>query len=272
MKQKSYKSYQGHIPRQRFAQHFLKDSNIIDNIVSAINPIPGEAIIEIGPGLGALTKPVADIVDQMIVIELDRDLANRLKEHPTLKEKLTVYQKDVMNVDFALLEEEAGQSLRIFGNLPYNISTPLMFYLFGYNKIIRDMHFMLQKEVLNRLVAYPHNKEYGRLTVMVQYYCNIIPILSVPSVAFTPVPKVDSYLVRLVPHKKLPNTVTDTGILKQITTKAFNQRRKIICNSLNQFFTAKQLTMIDIDPNVRAENISVAQYCQMANYLSDKMK
>ncbi|WP_339057918.1 16S rRNA (adenine(1518)-N(6)/adenine(1519)-N(6))-dimethyltransferase RsmA [Candidatus Regiella endosymbiont of Tuberolachnus salignus] len=269
---KSHKSHQGHIARQRFGQNFLKDPHIIDSIVSAIHPIPGEAMVEIGPGLGALTKPVADRIDHMTVIELDRDLAARLAEHPTLKEKLTIYQQDAMNFDFSLLAEGAGQSLRVFGNLPYNISTPLMFHLFNYTKIIRDMHFMLQKEVVNRLVAGPHNKAYGRLTVMAQYYCQIIPIVEVPPGAFTPAPKVDSAVVRLVPHQQLPNPVSDTLILRQITTQAFNQRRKIIRNSLGKLFTAEQLTELNIDPNVRAENLSVAQYCRLANWLSDQPK
>lgn len=259
--------HQGHFARKRFGQNFLHDQFIIDNIVSAIHPQAGETVVEIGPGLGALTIPVAASLDNMMVIELDRDLAARLADNPQLKDKLTIYQQDAMSVDFSKL---AKQPIRVFGNLPYNISTPLMFHLFSYTHAIYDMHFMLQKEVVNRLVAGPNSKAYGRLTVMAQYYCRIIPVLEVPPSAFTPAPKVDSAVVRLVPHLKIPNPVKDIHILSRITTQAFNQRRKTIRNSLGEFFSIQQLIALGIDPTFRAENISVAQYCQLANWLSAK--
>lgn len=260
--------HQGHIARKRFGQNFLTDPFVIDSIVSAIHPQPDEAVVEIGPGLGALTQPIGARMNHMTVIELDRDLAARLENHPQLKDKLTIHQQDAMTVNFAEMAEQAGQPLRVFGNLPYNISTPLMFHLFSYTLAIRDMHFMLQKEVVNRLVAGPNSKAYGRLTVMAQYYCNVIPVLEVPPTSFTPAPKVDSAVVRLVPHNVMPSPVGDVRMLSRITTQAFNQRRKTIRNSLGDLFTPKQLMELGIDSSLRAENISVAQYCKLANWLS----
>ncbi|HKS34002.1 MAG TPA: 16S rRNA (adenine(1518)-N(6)/adenine(1519)-N(6))-dimethyltransferase RsmA [Enterobacteriaceae bacterium] len=261
--------HQGHLARKRFGQNFLNDQFVIDSIVSAINPQKDQTMVEIGPGLGALTEPVGERLDKLTVIELDRDLAARLQTHPFLAPKLTIYQQDAMTMDFGKLAEERGQPLRVFGNLPYNISTPLMFHLFSFPDAIADMHFMLQKEVVNRLVAGPDSKAYGRLTVMAQYYCQVIPVLEVPPTAFTPAPKVDSAVVRLVPHATLPHPVKDIRVLSRLTTEAFNQRRKTIRNSLGNVFTAEVLTGLGIDPAKRAENVSVAQYCQLANYLSD---
>jgi len=261
--------HQGHLARKRFGQNFLNDQFVIDSIVSAINPRPGQAMVEIGPGLGALTEPVGERMDKLTVIELDRDLAARLQTHPFLAPKLTIYQQDAMTMDFAGLSETLGQPLRVFGNLPYNISTPLMFHLFSYTGAIADMHFMLQKEVVNRLVAGPNSKAYGRLSVMAQYYCQVIPVLEVPPESFTPAPKVDSAVVRLVPHAELPHPVKDIRTLSRITTEAFNKRRKTIRNSLGHLFAAEVMEQFGIEPTLRAENISVAQYCQLANYLFD---
>ena len=261
--------HQGHLARKRFGQNFLNDQFVIDSIVSAINPQKGQAMVEIGPGLAALTEPVGERLDELTVIELDRDLAARLQTHPFLGPKLTIYQQDAMTMNFGELSEKMGQPLRVFGNLPYNISTPLMFHLFSYTDAIADMHFMLQKEVVNRLVAGPNSKAYGRLSVMAQYYCNVIPVLEVPPSAFTPPPKVDSAVVRLVPHKTMPYPVKDLRVLSRITTDAFTQRRKTIRNSLGNLFTVDVLAELGIDPAMRAENISVEQYCKLANYISD---
>lgn len=261
--------HQGHFARKRFGQNFLNDRFIIESIVSAINPRPDQAIVEIGPGLAALTEPMAEHIDHMTVIELDRDLAARLKSNLKLKDKLTVLQQDAMKVDFAALATQLGQPLRVFGNLPYNISTPLMFHLFTYTHSISDMHFMLQKEVVNRLVAGPNNKAYGRLTVMAQYYCQIIPVLEVPPTAFRPAPKVDSAVVRLIPHQQLPFPVKDIRLLSRVTTEAFNQRRKTIRNSLSNLFTAEQLCELKLDLNSRPENLTIEQYCKLANWLAD---
>lgn len=261
--------HQGHFARKRFGQNFLNDSYIIDSIVSAIHPQKHEALIEIGPGLGALTEPVGERLDALTVIELDRDLAARLQTHPFLGPKLTIYQQDAMTFNFAELAAERGQPLRVFGNLPYNISTPLMFHLFSYTDAIKDMHFMLQKEVVNRLVAGPGSKAYGRLTVMAQYYCNVIPVLEVPPESFTPAPKVDSAVVRLVPHTSDQRpSVSDVRVLSRITTEAFGKRRKTLRNSLGHLFSVEALAEMGIDATLRAENISVAQYCQLANWLS----
>lgn len=261
--------YQGHFARKRFGQNFLTDQFIIDSIVSAIRPKLGEALIEIGPGLGALTEPVSACIDHMTVIELDRDLVARLKERLSFQNKITIYQKDAMTVNFSDMAKKAGQRLRIFANLPYNISTPFMFHLFIYSQAIRDMHFMLQKEVVNRLIASPNNKAYGRLSVMVQYYCNVIPLLEVPPSAFTPEPKVASVVVRLIPHNIMPNLVNNVHMLSCITSHAFNQRRKTIRNSLRNFLTPLELERLDIDASLRAENISISHYCKLANWLSN---
>lgn len=259
--------YQGHVVRKRFSQNFLHNSSIINAIVSAIDPEPGQAIVEIGPGLGALTEPVANRINTMTVIELDRDLAGRLASHPLLHSKLKIMQQDAMTVDFAVLSAEQGQPLRIFGNLPYNISTPLMFHLFNYTHAIRDMHFMLQKEVVNRLVSSPNCKSYGRLSVMAQYYCNIISVLEVPSTSFRPAPKVASAVVRLMPYVTLPFPVRDLNKLTMLTKLAFNQRRKTILNSLGNLFSAQQLAEQGVNPTMRAEKLSVEDYCRLANVL-----
>lgn len=260
--------HQGHFARKRFGQNFLNDENVIENIVAAIQPKKDQALVEIGPGLAALTLPVSQYVDHLTVIEIDRDLATRLLENPFLKDKINVIQQDAMTVDFTALANQMNQPLRVFGNLPYNISTPLMFHLFQFTHAICDMHFMLQKEVVNRLVAAPNSKAYGRLSVMAQYYCQIIPVLEVPPYAFKPAPKVDSAVVKLIPHKSLPHPVNDVRALSRITTEAFNQRRKTIRNSLSNIFSAESLTNLGIDLDARAENLSVQQYCQLANAYS----
>ncbi|MDT1010782.1 16S rRNA (adenine(1518)-N(6)/adenine(1519)-N(6))-dimethyltransferase RsmA [Plesiomonas shigelloides] len=259
----------GHRARKRFGQNFLNDVFVIDSIVSAINPRKGEAMLEIGPGLAALTEPVARELDHMTVIEIDRDLAERLRHHPQLKDKLTVREQDAMSADFSAISAELGQKLRVFGNLPYNISTPLMFHLFDYTDSISDMHFMLQKEVVNRLAAGPGSKAYGRLSVMAQYYCQVIPVLEVPPHAFKPAPKVDSAVVRLVPHAQKPFPVKNLRWLSRVTTDAFNQRRKTLRNGLSHLFSVEQLEALGIDPTLRAENITVEQFCRLANWLSN---
>lgn len=260
--------HQGHFARKRFGQNFLNDPYIIESIVNAIHPQKGELVVEIGPGLAALTEPVGDRLDAMTVIEIDRDLAARLQTHPFLGPKLTIFQQDAMTFDFAAYAAEKGQPIRVFGNLPYNISTPLMFHLFSYMGAIKDMHFMLQKEVVNRLVAGPGSKAYGRLSVMAQYYCQVIPVLEVPPESFTPAPKVDSAVVRLMPYQTIPHPVEDIRALSRITTEAFGKRRKTLRNSLGHLFSAEVLAELNIDPTLRAENISVKQYCQLANWLT----
>lgn len=261
------KVHLGHTARKRFGQNFLHDHYVIDAIVAAIHPQEGQVMVEIGPGLGALTEPVASQISHMHVVELDRDLAERLRHHPVLKDKLTIHEADAMKFDFNQLKQD-GQPLRVFGNLPYNISTPLMFHLFEQSGLISDMHFMLQKEVVDRLAAGPGSKAYGRLSVMAQYYCQIIPVLQVGPGAFKPAPKVDSAVVRLVPHAKPALVATQVNDLQRVCLEAFNQRRKTIRNSMRNFITPEQLTLLGIDPNLRPENLTLEQFVTIANWLS----
>ncbi|TNH08315.1 16S rRNA (adenine(1518)-N(6)/adenine(1519)-N(6))-dimethyltransferase RsmA [Testudinibacter sp. TR-2022] len=263
------KKHLGHTARKRFGQNFLHDQQVIQGIVAAIHPQQDQYLVEIGPGLGALTEPVAEQLDRLTVIELDRDLAERLRHHPFLHQKLTVIEQDAMQVDFRQLCEQAGQKVRVFGNLPYNISTPLMFHLFNYYDSIQDMHFMLQKEVVKRLCAGPNSKAYGRLTIMAQYFCQVMPVLEVPPSAFKPAPKVDSAVVRLIPHATLPHPVKDLYWLNRVCSQAFNQRRKTLRNALATLFSSEQLTALGVDQNARAENLSIADYARLANWLTD---
>ncbi|MEP1444826.1 MAG: 16S rRNA (adenine(1518)-N(6)/adenine(1519)-N(6))-dimethyltransferase RsmA [Paraglaciecola sp.] len=258
------KQHLGHTARKRFGQNFLHDNYVIDQIVTAIAPQKDQHMVEIGPGLGALTEPVCELIDALTVIELDRDLAARLKTHPFIANKLTIIEADALKYDFSQLLTD-GQPLRIFGNLPYNISTPLMFHLFSFANKVQDMHFMLQKEVVNRLAATPGNKNYGRLSVMAQYHCQIIPVIQVPPGAFNPPPKVDSAVVRLIPHQEKPVSLQNEETLHKVCAQAFNQRRKTIRNSLKESLSEQQLIDLDINPELRAENLSLEQYAKIAN-------
>lgn len=260
------KAHLGHVARKRFGQNFLHDDKVIDDIVSAINPIDGENLIEIGPGLGALTEPVCEAVSNLTVVELDRDLAQRLRSHPFIQNKLTIVEKDALKFDFRELHQ--GKPLRVFGNLPYNISTPLMFHLFEYADIVSDMHFMLQKEVVNRLAAGPGHKNYGRLSVMAQYYCKVIPVLNVPPHAFQPPPKVDSAVVRLIPHAKPIVDVISKRTLDQVCAVAFNQRRKTIRNSLKELISESDIESLGLNSTARAETLSLQDFTALANYIS----
>lgn len=255
------KQYQGHTARKRFGQNFLSDGQIISDIVAAIAPEPEEVLVEIGPGLGAITEPVCELVNQLTVIELDRDLAKRLRTHPFIQQKLNVIETDAMKFDFNTLCQD--KPIRVFGNLPYNISTPLMFHLFSFASKIQDMHFMLQKEVVDRLAAAPGNKNYGRLSVMAQYYCQVIPVLHVPPHAFNPPPKVDSAVVRLTPYSEPPVKISSTDSLAAITAAAFNQRRKTIRNSLKNLVSAESLESAGINPGVRAEQLTLEDFAKI---------
>ncbi|NCO46192.1 MAG: 16S rRNA (adenine(1518)-N(6)/adenine(1519)-N(6))-dimethyltransferase RsmA, partial [Vibrio sp.] len=244
----------------------LNDPYIIDGIVSAINPRPGQNLVEIGPGLGAITEPVGREVDKFTVIELDRDLAERLRNHPELSSKLTIHEGDAMRFDFTQLVKP-NNKLRIFGNLPYNISTPLMFHLFEFHKDIQDMHFMLQKEVVNRLAAGPGSKAYGRLTVMTQYFCKVVPVLEVPPTAFVPPPKVDSAVVRLVSYEVLPHPTTNMKWLERVCRDGFNQRRKTVRNCYKGLIEVETLEELGVNPGMRPENLTLEQFVAMANWL-----
>ena len=265
------KTHLGHTARKRFGQNFLHDDYVIGQIVSAINPQHEQNLVEIGPGLGALTDPVCDEVEALTVIELDRDLAKRLREHPFNGDKLTVIEQDAMTMDFTELAKTIpvkDKGLRVFGNLPYNISTPLMFHLFSHAACVDDMHFMLQKEVVNRLAAGHGSKSYGRLSVMAQYYCKVMPVLNVPPGAFKPPPKVDSAVVRLIPHKTPPVDVVSVATLERVCAQAFNQRRKTIRNSLKESLTEAQISALGINPTIRAEVLSLQDFATIANAVS----
>jgi 16S rRNA (adenine1518-N6/adenine1519-N6)-dimethyltransferase len=257
----------GHRARKRFGQNFLHDQYTIDAIVSAIAPRQGDVLVEIGPGLGALTEPVCDQIDQMHVVELDRDLAARLREHPRMKDKLIVHEADAMKFNFDELAQP-DRPLRVFGNLPYNISTPLIFHLLEKSQHITDMYFMLQKEVVERLAAGPNCKDYGRLTVMTQYYCQVSPVLEVGPHAFKPAPTVNSAVVRLAPWAKRPYEALNVDDLQRVCQEGFGQRRKTIRNSFRSFITAEQLEELNIDPNLRPENLTLAQFVSIANWLT----
>lgn len=258
--------HQGHKARKRFGQNFLHDPQVIGRIVKAIAPKPGEALVEIGPGLGALTEPVVEVAGHLTVIELDRDLAQRLREHPVLADKLTIHQADAMKFDFNSLLKD-GQKLKVFGNLPYNVSTPLLFHLFSYADQIENMHFMLQKEVVQRMTASHGSKAYGRLSVMTQYYCQAMPVVEVGPGAFKPAPKVDSAVVRLIPKAIAQRADVPADVLNRVCLEAFNQRRKTIRNCFSNIATAEQLEQLGLNPTLRPEQLTVEQFTQLAQWL-----
>jgi len=247
----------GHIARKRFGQHFLADDGVIDEIVRAINPRPGEALVEIGPGLGALTNPVVERSERLTVVELDRDLAVRLRKRP----ELSVVESDVLKVDFGELARQAGQKLRIIGNLPYNISTPILFHLLPWADQVEDQHFMLQKEVVDRMVASPGSKDYGRLSVMLQWRYDMDNVVDVPPEAFDPPPKVDSAVVRMVP-RPMPEGV-DADRLGALVTAAFSQRRKLLRHTLGVWIEQQGL-QTSFDLQRRAEEVPVDEYLALA--------
>jgi len=261
------RTHLGHQAKKRFGQNFLHNDAVISDIVDAINPESGENLVEIGPGLGALTEPVVERAEKLSVVELDRDLAHRLRHHPFLAPHLTIYETDALNFDFAQLALE--QPLRIFGNLPYNISTPLIFHLLTFKDKVKDMHFMLQKEVVERMAAGPDCKAYGRLSIMTQYQCQVFPVMEIGPEAFKPAPKVDSAIVRLVPHKTISNPVKDINALNTVCLAAFNQRRKTIRNSFKKLLSVEQLESLNIDANLRPENLSIDDYIKLANFIVD---
>jgi 16S rRNA (adenine1518-N6/adenine1519-N6)-dimethyltransferase len=247
-----------HIPRKRFGQHFLADGAIIDGIVHAIDPRPGQAMVEIGPGLAALTQPLVERVGRLMVIELDRDLAARLRTHLQLE----VIESDVLKVDFTALAQSHGAArLRVVGNLPYNISTPILFHLLDHVNVVEDQHFMLQKEVIDRMVATPATSDYGRLSVMLQWRYAMENVLFVPPESFDPPPRVDSAVVRMVPHPH-PASV-DVSRLAEIVQVAFSQRRKLLRHTLGRWLEEKGLTG-HFDLQRRAEEVPVQEYVALA--------
>ena len=250
-----------HVPRKRFGQHFLSDSAVIEAIVAAIDPKPGQALVEIGPGLGAMTDPLVARCGRLTVIELDRDLAARLRRRPELE----VVESDVLKVDIAALPRPAGQKLRLVGNLPYNISTPILFHLLPAAGVVEDQHFMLQKEVVERMVAAPGGKDYGRLSVMLQWSYDLESVLDVPPEAFEPPPRVDSAVVRMQP---LPEPAAlDAALLEQLVAVAFSQRRKLLRHTLGRWLEARAFAGV-FDTQRRAEEVPVAEFLALAAALS----
>ncbi|MGE5027382.1 MAG: 16S rRNA (adenine(1518)-N(6)/adenine(1519)-N(6))-dimethyltransferase RsmA [Betaproteobacteria bacterium] len=250
-----------HIPRKRFGQNFLTDQGVIQAIVRAIDPQPGDVMAEIGPGLGALTDPLLKILPHLHVVEIDRDIITRL-ENNYPKARLTIHAGDALKFDFSSL----GERIRVVGNLPYNISTPLLFHLSEYAGRIIDMHFMLQKEVVERMVAVPSTSEYGRLSVMLQYRFAMEMLFVVPPDAFHPAPKVESAIVRLIPYPTLPHPAQDEALFGAIVTAAFGQRRKTLRNTLKAYLDVEGFAALGIDPGLRAENLGVAEFVTIANY------
>ncbi|MBX9636926.1 MAG: 16S rRNA (adenine(1518)-N(6)/adenine(1519)-N(6))-dimethyltransferase RsmA [Nitrosomonas sp.] len=252
-----------HNPRKRFGQNFLVDQHIIAQIVAEIYPQKSDRIIEIGPGLGALTRPLLQALDHLHVIEIDRDIVSQLNQ-VFAQEELTIHAADALKFDFSAL----GSKLRIVGNLPYNISTPLLFHLSQFAEHILDMHFMLQKEVVDRMVGSPATADYGRLSVMLQYRFDMEYVFSVPAESFRPIPKVESAIVRMTPRDSSARIVKNEALFSQIVTAAFSQRRKTLRNTLQQHLTAADFSALGIDSGLRAENLSVEEFAAIANFLS----
>ncbi|HSX20362.1 MAG TPA: 16S rRNA (adenine(1518)-N(6)/adenine(1519)-N(6))-dimethyltransferase RsmA [Gammaproteobacteria bacterium] len=258
-----------HHPRKRFGQNFLIDTHIIKQIVAAIHPVPKQNILEIGPGQGALTAELVASGATIDAVEIDRDLAQHLQQEFIQYKNFHLHCADILKFELAeLAVERKTHKLRVVGNLPYNISTPLLFKLFENVNNIQDMYFMLQREVAHRLTAHPNTKEYGRMSVMAQYYCTMQVILDVPPTAFSPQPKVHSCIVHFTPYIEPQIVVADHALLQDIVTHAFSQRRKTIANSLKDFISQEELIGLQLDPKLRAENLRLMDYSNITNYLA----
>ncbi|NCC28605.1 MAG: 16S rRNA (adenine(1518)-N(6)/adenine(1519)-N(6))-dimethyltransferase RsmA [Gammaproteobacteria bacterium] len=253
-----------HRARKRFGQNFLHDRQVIERIHGAIAATPGERVVEIGPGQGAMTQGLLTAVGSLDVVELDRDLVGPLRDRLGPLGDLRIHQADALNFDLCSLVQ-AGERLRLVGNLPYNISTPLLFRFLEQADCIQDMHLMLQKEVVERIVADPGDKTYGRLSVMIQTLCSADCLFRIGAGAFTPAPKVESAFLRLRPHRPLPYPVDAPTLHARIVAAAFGQRRKTLRNSLSKLVDAQLLIAAGIDPTLRAENLDVASYARLAN-------
>ena len=257
-----------HRPRKRFGQNFLQDRHTIDAILHAINPQVTDHVLEIGPGLGAITFPLLKRVDHLTAIEIDTDLQTHLTMHEGQNKKFNLINADALTVDLTPF----GNKLRVVGNLPYNISTPLLFHLLQYHEQIEDIHIMLQKEVVDRLAATPGSKAYGRLSIFAQYHCEVEALFTVPSTAFHPAPKVESAVVRLTPHRPPRYELVQTDDLERIVAKAFSMRRKTLSNNLKTLVTAAELTSIKLDPSLRPEQIPIEDYIRLAKFVSNSCK
>ena len=258
-----------HKPRKRFGQNFLIDQQIIGKIVSAINPDPQDNLVEIGPGMAAITEHLVERCPAMTLVELDRDLIDYLQQKFHNYPDLTIYSGDALKTDFAQFYD--GRKLRLVGNLPYNISTPLLFHLLAVREQIQDMHFMLQREVVDRLGATAGEKSYGRLSVMIQYHCRVMPLIPVPPSSFDPAPKVQSAVVRLTPYKELPHKANDIDLLSRVVSLCFQQRRKILRNCLHHY--AQYLDQLEktVDLSQRPEQLTVKQFVDLSNCIHRNM-
>lgn len=252
-----------HIPRKRFGQNFLVDSQTVADIIHALHPRREDVMVEIGPGLGALTRPLLQSLEHLHVVEIDRDIVKRLRDEFSAK-RLTVHEGDALEFDFSSL----GESLRVVGNLPYNISTPLLFHLSRFAAHICDMHFMLQKEVVARMVAKPSTSDYGRLSVMLQCRFEMEQLFIVSPECFRPPPKIESAVVRMIPLKKPLIEASQEKLFAEIVSAAFSQRRKTLRNTLRDHLTAEDYLKLGIDSNLRAENLSTAQYVAITNHFN----
>jgi 16S rRNA (adenine1518-N6/adenine1519-N6)-dimethyltransferase len=251
-----------HLAKKRFGQNFLTDQSIISSLIEAINPLQNQLIIEIGPGLGALTKPLLKKINHLHVVEIDRDIVSWMQNEYS-SAALTIHNIDALKFDFTTF----GENLRVVGNLPYNISTPILFHLLNNVSCITDMHFMLQKEVVERMVASPSTPAYGRLSVMLQYHLAMEYLITVPPEAFEPAPKVESAFVRCVPHATLPFVAKDQKHFAKIVMAAFGQRRKTLRNTLKGLLDDAGFVALGIDSQKRAENLSVADFVLISNFL-----
>ncbi|MGB2831656.1 MAG: 16S rRNA (adenine(1518)-N(6)/adenine(1519)-N(6))-dimethyltransferase RsmA [Methylotenera sp.] len=252
-----------HIAKKRFGQNFLTDQSVISSLVEAISPQPDDLMVEIGPGLGALTKPLLQKLKLLHVVEVDRDIITWMQKEYVNK-AIEIHNADALKFDFTSL----GQNLRVTGNLPYNISTPILFHLLDNVSHITDMHFMLQKEVVERMVAAPSTPAYGRLSVMLQYKLHMDYLITVPPEAFDPAPKVESAFVRCVPYATLPYIANNEALFSKIVLAAFGQRRKTLRNTLKDLLNDEGFTALNINSQFRAENLTVADFVSIANYLS----
>jgi 16S rRNA (adenine1518-N6/adenine1519-N6)-dimethyltransferase len=257
----------GHKARKRFGQNFLHDPQVIDKIVRAIHPNPQDHLVEIGPGQGAITDQLLTTVDQLDAVELDRDLVKLLENRYGNHSGFRLHSADALKFEFCQLAD-AGEKLRVIGNLPYNISTPLLFHLLENSQCIQDMHFMLQKEVVERMAAGPGSKTYGRLSVMLQAVCKVQMLFPIGPGAFQPAPKVESAFVRLIPHEKPPFPIDDPALFAKVVTQAFSQRRKTLRNTLKGLVSTEIMKSCGIDPSTRAEQLSVEEFSCLSNVLS----
>lgn len=254
-----------HQARKRFGQNFLTDRQVIERIVQAIHPEPGQCIVEIGPGQAALTQPLLASGAELHLVEIDRDLAAGLQQRLAGHDNAHLHVADALQLDFADISK--GRQFRIVGNLPYNISTPLLFHVLRWSRFITDMHFMLQREVVERMAAKPGSKDWGKLSIMCQYHCSVTPLFTVPPEAFSPAPRVHSSMVRLVPHATPPVHIESLDNFKRLVSQAFTMRRKTLRNCMRGLLDENQIQSAGIDPGLRPEALGLEQFAALASLM-----